>query len=228
MTPYRDTGRSRILLSALGNKIEGVYLDGIQYSANMVANFAETFSARKGTPVYLGAAGSTPAYFLQPGQTISGNTQATWDFQFSIQPGAPQPQQLNVPMRATALASSPTGPAANAVYTFIPIHIANEAVGMSFEYKMDGAATDDFMTMGIGTENDYTMEAKFVDDGQWNGAPVLEVSDFHDQDVQLAFALNGSNGPPAGMLSVRNIHGSYVAERGEMRYKLLLLNEKPL
>jgi Immunoglobulin I-set domain/Lipase len=188
-------------LSLVGNAIEGVYLDGIQYAGNMVANFAETFTAPTGQPVYSGVAGSTPAYFIEPGQSPPNTFQAGWNLQFTIQPGAPQPQHLQIPIRANAGAVAAT----NTVYTIIPIHVPTEAVGVSFEYKIHGAADDDFMAMGIGQENNYSMEARYVEDGQWNGTPVIQVSDVRNQDVDLIFALTGANGPPSGTLSIRNI-----------------------
>ncbi|MEI6705050.1 MAG: hypothetical protein WCL71_16180 [Deltaproteobacteria bacterium] len=189
-------------LSAMGNAVQGVYLSGIQYAGSMVAKFAETISAPQGTPVYSGTAVSTPMYFLPAGQTASNDLQANWNLEFSIQPGSPQIQQFVAGRSLKAMgASSGTGP----VYTIIPIHVPTEAVGLSFEYSITGAAVDDFMTMGIGTSNEYTMEAKFVDDGAWNGTPVIPVSQYRNKDIQLAFALNGASGTPTGTLGVRNI-----------------------
>jgi len=188
-------------LNALGTTIQGVYLDGIQSAGSMVANFAETFSTPKNTPVYLGTAGSTAAYFLPAGQTASTSLQASWDLQFSIQPGGAQSQQKSDGPMRIPMSPSSTGP----VYTIIPVHVPNEAVGLTFEYSITGAVGGDFMTMGIGSSNEYTMEANFLDDGVWNGTPVIPISDQHNQDVQLVFALNGESGAPTGMLSVRNI-----------------------
>jgi hypothetical protein len=188
-------------LSAIENVVQGVYLDGIQYAGNMVVNFAETFSAPKGTPVYLGTAGSTAAYFLPADQMASTDLQASWDFQFSIQPGAPHPQRLpkgSVPMPRGA-------PSAGPVFSILPVHVPNEAVGVSFEYSVTDVGVDDFITMGIESSNEYTMETKFLDNGVWNGTPVIPISDHHNQDVRLVFALNGGSGVPTGILSVRNI-----------------------
>jgi hypothetical protein len=59
--------------------------------------------------------------------------------------------------------------------------------------------------MGVAAENDFTMEGAYVTSGAWNGTPVIPVSSYHGQSTQLVFAMNGSNGPPGGTLSVRNI-----------------------
>jgi hypothetical protein len=107
--------------------------------------------------------------------------------------------------------SSETGP----VYTIIPVHVPNEAVGLSFEYSIGGSAADEFMTMGIDSSNEYTMEAKFLDDGAWNGTPVIPMSVHRNEDVQLVFALNSGSGTPAGTLSVRNIQ-FYIPPRPEL------------
>jgi hypothetical protein len=198
-------------LNALGTAIQGVYLDGIQSAGSMVANFAESFTAPKGTPVYLGTAGSSAAYFLPAGQTTPTSLQASWDLQFSIQADAPASQPASDgPMRIPM-----GGPLAGPAYTIIPVHVPNEAVGLSFEYSITGAAVDDFMTMGIGTSNEYTMEAKFLDDGAWSGTPVIPISDQRNQDVQIVFALNGASGAPTGTLNVRNIQ-FYIPPRPEV------------
>lgn len=84
-----------------------------------------------------------------------------------------------------------------------PGELPNEAVGLSFEYSISGSAVDEFMTMGINSSNEYTMGAKFLDEGAWNGTPVIPVSDLRNQEVDLVFALNGVSAPPAGTMSVR-------------------------
>jgi hypothetical protein len=198
-------------LHAIGTAVQGTYMNGIQYAGEMVANFGESFSFPKGTPVYLGTAGSTAAYFAPTSQSVATDLQANWDFQFSIQPGAPQPQQLPDGVQAAPVPYSNEGP----VYTIIPVQVPNEAVGVSFEYSISGSAVDEFMTMGINTSNEYTMEAKFLDEGAWNGTPVIPASDFRNQMVDLVFALNGVSAPPAGTLSVRNIQ-FYIPPRPQL------------
>lgn len=101
----------------------------------------------------------------------------------------------------------------------LPVHVPTEAVGVSFEYQITGGATVEFMTMGIGEENNFTMETKFVEDGQWNGTPVIAVSEYADQETELVFALNGADAPPTGMLSIRNIQ-FYIPPRPELTLSL--------
>lgn len=189
-------------LSAIGNGIQGAYLNGIQYAGNMVANFAEVFSVPNGQPVIMGSAGSTPTYYVSSGNSGLNSLEANWDFQFSIQPGAPEPQNNRSGIQALAVTNAESP---NAVYTIIPVQVPAEAVGISFEYSVDGGANDDFMTMGIGETNYYTVQAQHLEDAEWNGTPVIEISALRGQNVQLIFALNGETAPPAGMLSIRNI-----------------------
>ncbi len=199
-------------LSAIAKKVKPEIVNSIQYVGKITPDFVESFSAPIGMPVYSGTAGSTPMYFLPAAQTPSSDAQAAWDFQFTIQPGAPQAQQLVAGRSLKAIgASSSAGPA----YTIIPIHVPTEAVGISFEYSITGAGVADFMTMGIGASNEYTMEAKFVADGEWNGTPIIPISQYRNQNVQLVFALNGANGAPIGMLGVRNIQ-FYIPPRPEL------------
>ena len=92
----------------------------------------------------------------------------------------------------------------------------NEAVGLSSEYSISGSAVDEFMTMGINDSNEYTMESKFLDEGAWNGTPVLPVSDLRNQEVNLVFALKGVSAPPIGTLGVRNIQ-FYIPPRPQLK-----------
>jgi uncharacterized repeat protein (TIGR03803 family) len=154
----------------------------IQYSDNLAANVIQTVAPTTGAPVYLDSSGSTPAYVTSPGYPSQSANQAAYGMQLTMQPGA-----------------------GNAVYAIIPMTIPNEAVGVTFEYQMTGAADADFMTMGVAAENDFTIEGAYSASGAWNGTPLIPVSSYHGQSTQLVFAMSGSNGPPSGTLSVRNI-----------------------
>ena len=182
-------------INAIGNAT-------IQYAGNLIAGIGQTFSVPSGPPVYLGTAGSTPAFFAGTNSGNAGNLEASWDLHYNLQAGAPSRQQLKIPVRTMAV----PGAALNAVYTIIPVHVPKEAVGVSFEYQITG---------GDSEENSFTMEAKYLEDGQWNGTPVIRVSDVHNQDVSLVFALNGANGPPSGVLGVRNMQ-FYIPPRPEL------------
>lgn len=183
----------------------------LKYVGSIGASIGESFSTPKDTPVYLDTAGSTAAYFVPTGQTAANSLQANWDLQFNIQQGTVQPQKIQNGIRTMALNATASGP----VYTIIPVHVPNEAVGLTFEYSIAGSAVDEFMTMGIGTSNEYTMETKFLDEGAWNGTPVISVSDLRNQDVELVFALNGVNATPTGVLSIRNIQ-FYIPPRPQL------------
>ena len=97
----------------------------------------------------------------------------------------------------------------------IPTHVPNEAVGLTFEYQITGAAEDDFMTACVGETTLLTMEAGYVLDAAWNSTPVLQVSDLRNQDVQMIFTLNGAGAPSDGVLSIRNIQ-FYIPPRPEL------------
>lgn len=193
-------------LSAIASRVQAEVnargMNVIQYAGNMTTSIVESFSAPTGAPIYSGTAASTPVLFLNADQTASNSAQARWDLQFNIQPGAPQAQQFN---STRSVNTSGVASSSGSIYTIIPVHVPVEAVGMSFEYSIAGAAVDDFMTMGIGSSNEFTMESRFLDDGAWNRTPVIPVSKHRDQDIQLVFALNGVNGAPVGTLGVRNI-----------------------
>ncbi len=43
--------------------------------------------------------------------------------------------------------------------------------------------------MGIADRDNYTMEAKYVDDGAWNGTPVIQVSDYRKSGCAACFRI---------------------------------------
>jgi hypothetical protein len=202
-------------LNAAGQAVQGVYMQGIQYAGTMLADFAETFTAPVGQPVYLGTAGSTAAYFTESGQPAATTFQASWDLQFRIQSGtAPQQSLMGAAAKRNGvgvMAAANSQPA----FSVIPMEVPHEAVGLTFEYKIEGAADGDFMTMGIGEEIEYSMEAMYVADGEWNAAPVIQVENIGGAQVQLVFGLSNPAGQPSGALSIRNIQ-FYIPPRPQV------------
>jgi pimeloyl-ACP methyl ester carboxylesterase len=183
----------------------------LQVAGNVAANIGTVFSEPSGQAVYLGTAGATPAFFKETASTDLTKLEASWSLNLSMQAGLVPQQQLPPGVEAMPAPNSIGGP----VYTIIPVQVPIKAVGLSFEYSISGSAVDEFMTMGINASNEYTMEAKFLDEGAWNGTPVIPVSDFRNQQVDLVFALNGVSAPPAGTLSVRNIQ-FYIPPRPQL------------
>ncbi len=199
-------GAGKITVQAMNTIGNGT----IRFAGSLTTGIDAIFKAPVGRPVYLEMAGSTPAFYAE-GPASTNALEANWDLKLDLQAGTPAPLQLRAPFKAIAMANA----APNAVYTIIPVHVPNETIGVSFEYQITGGGTGEFMTMGIGEENSYTMEAELVEDGGWNGTPVIETSDYVNQDVQLVFALNGVNASPSGALSVRNIQ-FYIPPRPQL------------
>jgi len=186
-------------LNAIGTTVQGVYLDGIQFAGNVVANVAESFAPLNGEPIYVGTAGSTPAYFGTPVTPTS--FQANWDFKFTLdKSGAPQPLAASrFPAAAQAVAASPT----NSPFVIIPVAVPWDAVGMSFEFQFEGADAGSYMTMGIGEENYFTMEARYVEDGEWSHSTVIDIAEYAGQEIEIFVGLNGS--ASTGKVNVRGI-----------------------
>ena len=186
-------------VTALGSSVFGVYMDGIQYAGEYLADTAQMFTPLDGKPVYVGTANSTPAYFVQsPAAQIY---QAGWDLQFTVQQSPPPPHpgaKFPAPRGGDGGTNGP-------VYVTMPVIVPREAVGVSFEFRLEGSGTNEYFTMGISNENYLTMEAKFVEDGAWNLSSVIEIPEYAGQQVQLFFGLNADGGAPLGRLSVRGI-----------------------
>lgn len=198
-------------LSAVGRSVEGAYLSRIQIAGNAVADFVETFTPPSGPPVYLQTSGSTPAYYGGIAGANSDSSQAVWNLQFSISAGSTQPRNVRAPMRAALSSSS----GSNVAYTILPYHVPPETVAVSFEYRTDGAARGEFVAVGIADNNLYTMETEYLEQGVWNASPLIDISQFQNQDIQLVFAYNGAGAAPVGTLSVRSVQ-FYVPPRPQL------------
>lgn len=187
-------------LSALGQVIIDGYMTTIQYAGDLVADFAESFTPLTGDPVFTGTANSTPAYFVPTGSAPV--YQAEWDLQFTLQrpSGQQSPQQL----RNVKLLENEVNIPTNSVYTLIPVSVPREAVGIAFQFRLDGSASTEFFTMGISNVNYFTMEAKYVEDGVWQATSVIGIPQYAGQDIELLFSLNDDT-MPVGALSVRGI-----------------------
>ncbi|HUZ06437.1 MAG TPA: immunoglobulin domain-containing protein [Candidatus Paceibacterota bacterium] len=188
-------------LSALGSSVYGIYLDGIQYAGNFVANVAQEFTPPSGQPVYVGTANSTPAYYLP---TLSSSPyQSGYTLQFTLQPSISS--QLKTPGLSGPMPADSGGTATNSIYAWVPVSVPPDAVGLSFQFQLTGAGTNEYMTMGISNENYFALESKFVQDGAWTASSVMDVSQYAGQQVQLFFSLNGYGAAPSGQLSVQAI-----------------------
>jgi hypothetical protein len=196
-------------LNAAGN----VYLDGIQHAGDFLYDVTEWFlSDFNGQSAYVGTgtAGSTPAYIIPAG---SAPLQFYWDLPFTLQKSTASPLALkgaNGPIPHPADAG-PDITNNTAVYVWLPVIVPSNTVGMSFEFKIAGAGTNEYMTMGVSNENYFTMESKFMDDGVWASSGVIEISKYAGKQTQLFFSMNGDSGLPDGKLSVRGIQFLTVA-----------------
>jgi hypothetical protein len=194
---YRGLTALGSSVSGLGNNVFRLYQDGIQYAGDFLANTVEMFTPLNGQPVYVGTANSTPAYYVQA--PSSPAFQAAWDLQFTLQPSAApnSPLQKQDEPRTANTDSS--------VYALIPVTFPPEAFGLSFEFRLVGASSNEYLTMGISNQNHLTLEANLVDDGVWTPSSVIETAEYAGQQVQLFFGLNGNGAPPNGKLSIRGI-----------------------
>ena len=182
---------------AIRTATQSLQTSAVQHTGSFVSNFLETFSAPAGTPIYSNTSVSTPAFISANAQTPY-QPAASYNLQFTL-----SPQQASQ-LRSFAFQTN-AEPPGNSLYSIIPTHVPREAVAVSFEFQITGGSTEEFMTMGIGEVNNFTMETKFVDDGVWNSVPAIPVTDFSDQDIDLVFALNGDGVAPTGSLGIRNI-----------------------
>lgn len=187
-------------LSALGQVILDGYMTTIQYAGDLVADFAESFTPLTGDPIFTGTANSTPAYYMPSGSAPI--YQAEWDLQFTLQ--RPTGQQSPQQVRSVKLLANEANIPTNSVYTLIPVSVPREAVGIAFQFRLDGSAPTEFFTMGISNVNYFTMEAKYVEDGVWQSTSVIGIPQYAGQDIQLLFSLNDDT-MPVGALSVRGI-----------------------
>jgi hypothetical protein len=195
LTAYAGIGTSvqaDLLLAALAPGL------GLYYGGNAVANIFETVSPNHTNGVYVGTAGSTPAYFgaPPPSQGLQGN----WNLQFTLGTGALN-QNSQVGMTHVGRSGSGSG----ASYVTMSATVPADAVALVFEYEFEGTGQeDDFITMGIGGDDYFSVPAKLAAEQVWNTSPPIDVADFAGQDIQLTFVLNSMTGTPTGTLQIRN------------------------
>ena len=196
------TLKSYQALSTLGAAVEGLYLDGIQYAGNFVYKLTqEFFSTPSGQPVYSGIYDSTPAYYISPPNSTT--YQAGNGLQFTIKKDQSQPQlrSFNSPQPRDIGAGTNNG-----VYVWLPVNVPSNAIGLSFEFELIGAGTNEYITMGITNDIYLSMESRYIVDSTWAASGVMGISDYAGQQVQLFFSLNCDDGSvPSGQLNVRGI-----------------------
>lgn len=194
-----------------GRLVQAKYQQGVEIVGEWVADYVETLTNSSQTAVYFGNANSTPAFFTT---TSTGDIapQAQWNLQFTLRaaPAAqPSPQRS-----AGGVAASPV-PGANSAYVIIPLHVPHEAAGLVLQYQINGGGADEFLSVGLGSNNNLTIESRFTPEQTWNTTPLIPVGTLADQDVSLVVALNGATAAPTGAVSIRNVQ-FYVPPRPEI------------
>ena len=196
---------------SFGRGVQNLYLNGIQYAGNLVANVAESASSSlSGLSVYVGATGSSAASMIPAG---AASLPSYWDLPFTLQ----KPAVTNLaPLVANGV--SPNGAAAGAdittntsVFVWLPVVVPTNTLGLSFQFQIAGAGPNEYMTMGVSNENYFSMESRYIDDSIWNFSGVIEISKYAGKQTQLFFSLNGDGALPEGKLSIRAIQFYTVA-----------------
>ncbi len=111
----------------------------------------------------------------------------------------------------------------NSVYTWIPTTVPSDAVGLTFQFRLDGSAPSEFLTMGVSNVPLFTMEAQYIPNGEWQTSSMIEIPEYAGQDVQLFFSLTDST-MPTGTLSVRGIQ-FLIPPRPEL--EIAVTNDQP-
>ncbi len=207
-------------LTATGNAIQSAEITVVNHLGVLLDNTVEGFFAPRGQAVFTSGTDDTTASMILPvqAQGSGGTTQSWWDTHYTLSAGG-SPLQGSAASGKASAPSSLTGDAAHAAFMTLASHVPLEAVGLTFEYQVTNAAPDDFMTMGIGTDSYFSLEARYVGDGVWSASPMFQVSDLRGQNVEFTFAFLGSSGPPSGTLSIRNIQ-FYIPPRPKMELQI--------
>jgi hypothetical protein len=111
----------------------------------------------------------------------------------------------------------------NSVYTWIPTTVPRDAVGLTFQFRLDGSAPSEFLTMGVSNVPLFTMEAQYIENGEWQTSSMVEIPEYAGQEVQLFFSLNDTT-MPTGTLSVRGIQ-FLIPARPEL--EITVTNDQP-
>ena len=204
--------------TATGNAVQAAKTSIVNFAGTLWNGVVEAFSAPQGEAIIItGPGAADPMIAPVQVQGSSLTMQAWWDMQYKLSAsGSPAAQLKAPPALVVTSASTPlTGDITHAAFMTLASHVPLEAVGVTFEYQVTGAAPDDFITMGIGTDSYFSLEARYVGDGVWSSSPMFQVSDLRAQDVELTFAFLGSSGPPSGTLSIRNIQ-FYIPPRPKL------------
>jgi pimeloyl-ACP methyl ester carboxylesterase len=89
-------------------------------------------------------------------------------------------------------------------YTWLPISIPANAVGLSFDFRFDGTGTSDYLTVGIDEELLFAIAGSDVPGGLLVNTGFLDVTDWANQNVEMFIGLN-SDGTAGGRMTIEAI-----------------------
>jgi pimeloyl-ACP methyl ester carboxylesterase len=80
---------------------------------------------------------------------------------------------------------------ASSSYAWVPVTIPRNAIGMSFRFRFENVGDDEFFAVGISNINLFTIEGRFIQQSNWVGSGVLNISHWADQPAELFFGVSG-------------------------------------
>jgi len=87
---------------------------------------------------------------------------------------------------------------------WLPIQIPANATAMAFDFTVNGDPMDDWLVCGIGTNNLFSLEAKYIPTNQFSTSRLIDVSAWAGATNELFFGFMGGTSTNA-ILQIDNI-----------------------
>ena len=87
---------------------------------------------------------------------------------------------------------------------WLPIAFPTNAVAMAFDFIVEGKPADDALVCGIGTNNLFTLAAKYIPTNTMSASPLLDVSAWAGKTNELFFGFLGGTSTNAALI-IENI-----------------------
>jgi hypothetical protein len=189
---------------ALGDNVVQTTVDTVQYTGGVLVKAADsTWKAATGLFNYVWNAAA------QGGQSLVNEFDSPNSLGVSLTTGpytAVQQvdQGLARPMGSASPADSGSSASNTPAMVWLPIQFPADALGMTFDVALSGDPVDDTLVCGIGTNNLFSISAKYIPTNQFCASRLIDVSAWTGTTNELFFGFLGGTSTNA-TLQIQNI-----------------------
>jgi hypothetical protein len=168
-----------------------VATEAIEHLGDLTQSFIEAYNGTRGEQTGIGADNPSPT----PVNASGG--EGKWDLELRL-------QGPSTGLQTAGIASSAQDAGPGTLFMDITVSVPTDAIGLSFDYAIENAGTEEFFSMGITNEVLYSVQASLLVADEWRNSGLIDLTQYGGANVKLSFLLSGP-GEITSKLKLKNL-----------------------